>query len=35
MKLVATAWTVGVAESLRSQLRLAARRARSRRSAGR
>jgi 3-hydroxyisobutyrate dehydrogenase len=35
MKLVATAWTVGVAESLRSQLRLAARWARSRRSAGR
>src|SRR4051794_27446292 len=35
MKLVATAWTVGGAESLRSQLRLAARRARSRRSAGR
>src|SRR3954452_15569122 len=35
MKLVATAWTVAFAESLRSQLRLAARRARSRRSAGR
>ena len=35
MKLVATAWTVGVAESLRSQLTLAARRARPRRSAGR
>ena len=33
-KLVATAWTVGVAESLRSQLRLAWRWARSRRSAG-
>jgi len=35
VKLVATAWTVGVAESLRSQLRLAALRARPRRSAGR
>jgi 3-hydroxyisobutyrate dehydrogenase len=35
MKLVATAWTLGVAESLRSQLSLAARWARSRRSAGR
>ena len=34
IKLVATAWTVGVAESLRSQLRLAWRWARSRRSAG-
>jgi 3-hydroxyisobutyrate dehydrogenase len=33
MKLVATAWTVGVAESLRAQLSLAARWARSRRSA--
>src|SRR3954452_24792519 len=33
MKLVATAWTVGVAESLHAQLSLAARWARSRRSA--
>jgi 3-hydroxyisobutyrate dehydrogenase len=35
MKLVATAWTVGIAESLRAQLSRAARWARSRTSAGR